>query len=153
MNSTPVRLAVEGADSDGFAVVAGRSHDGRMLRILISNYEIPTQFLGRRAGDDVLHVPPLFDVRLLARRTIAYRNNSGFDLTVEHLPRDRTYVIERCRISAGDDFKRVTTTLHPGERVHLSEDLPPPGVELVTLRALTPHARPPVSGAPYCGAQ
>lgn len=44
------------------------------------------QFLGPRAADDVLHVPPVFDVRLLARRSISYRNNSGYDLTIDHLP-------------------------------------------------------------------
>ena len=152
MNSTPVRLAVAGADPDGFAVVAGRSRDGRVLRILISNYQIPAQFLGRRAGDDVLHVPPVFDVHLLARRSISYRNNSGFDLTVDHLPR-RAYVIERCRISAQDDFKLVTATLSPGQEVHLREELPPPGVELVTVRALAPHALPPSPDTSYCGAQ
>jgi xylan 1,4-beta-xylosidase len=152
LKSTPVRLAVAGGDSAGLAVVAGRSRDGRVLRILISNYEIPAQLLGRRAGDDVLHVPPVFDVRLLARRSLSYRNNSGFDLTVDHLPPDRTYVLERCRISGRDDFRPVVTTIAPGQGVHLQEELPPPGVELITVRAIAPDARPPAGGA-YCDAQ
>jgi xylan 1,4-beta-xylosidase len=154
LKSTPVRLAVAGGDSAGFAVVAGRSRDGRLLRILISNYQIPTQFLGRRAGDDVLHVPPVFDVRLLARRSISYRNNAGFELTVDHLPPDQTYVIERCRISEQDDFRPVATTIAPGKAVSLKEELPPPGVELITVRAVAANTRtPPPMDATYCGAQ
>ncbi|MDB6087718.1 MAG: hypothetical protein JWN85_502, partial [Gammaproteobacteria bacterium] len=153
LKSTPLRLAVTGGDPDGFAVVAGRSRDGRLLRILISNYQIPAQFLGRRSGDDVLHVPPVFDVQLLARRSIAYRNNSGFDLTVDHLSPGGTYAIERCRISAQDDFQPLPTTTSVGGRVHLSEELPPPGVELVTVRALDSHARPASSNESYCTAQ
>ncbi|MGH8208672.1 MAG: GH39 family glycosyl hydrolase, partial [Steroidobacteraceae bacterium] len=128
MKSTPVRLAVVGADADGFAVEAGRSRDGRLLRVLISNYQIPAQLLGRRAGDDILHVPPVFDVRLLSRRDIVYRDNVGLDLTVEHLPPGRAHVLERCRITDRDDFKLMSTVIAPGKAVHLSEELPPPGV-------------------------
>jgi beta-xylosidase len=41
MRDTPERLPVTGADTFGFAVLAGRSHDGRTLQVLISNYRIP----------------------------------------------------------------------------------------------------------------
>jgi hypothetical protein len=153
MRSTPVRLQVAGADANGFAIEAGRSHDARLLRVLISNYQIPAQLLGRRTGDDVLHVPPVFDVRLLSRRDVVYRDNGGFDLTVEHLPPERSYVLERCRITDHDDFQLVSTLIAPGEPVHLAEDLPPPGVELVTVRALAPGEKPAVRGASQCGAQ
>ena len=153
MKSTPVRLRVTGADTNGFAVEAGRSRDGRMLRILISNYQIPTQLLGRRAGDDVLHVPPVFDVHLLSRREIAYRNNAGFDLTVTQLPRDQSYVLERSRITDRDDFKLINRTIVPGGAVHLNETLPPPGVELVTVRVLEPYTRPALRGPSQRAAQ
>jgi hypothetical protein len=153
MKTTPVRLAVEGGDLDGLAVIAGRSRDHRVLRILISNYQIPAQFLGRRVGDDVLHVPPIFDVQLLSRRTISYRNNAGIDLTIEHLPPGPAYVIERCRISGHDDFKPVDTVIAPGAPVRLREELAPPSVELVTVRALDPHAKPAPHAFLYCDAQ
>jgi len=68
LQDTPYRLKVRGADLNGFAVEAARSSDGRTVQILLSNYQIPAEFLGPRAADDVLHVPPAFDVRLLARR-------------------------------------------------------------------------------------
>jgi hypothetical protein len=152
MKDTPVRLAVTGADADGFAVEAGRSRDGRLLRVLISNYQIPSQLLGRRAGDDVLHVPPVFDVQLLSRRDIVYRDNAGFDLEVEHLPPGRSYVLERCRITDHDHFERLSTVIAPGRPVHLTEGLPPPGVELVTIRELPPEEKPMLRGASQCGA-
>jgi len=67
-------------------VEAARSSDGRTVQILLSNYQIPAEFLGPRAADDVLHVPPAFDVRLLAGAASRIENNSGYDLTVDHLP-------------------------------------------------------------------
>jgi xylan 1,4-beta-xylosidase len=138
LKDTPLRLRVKGADLNGFAVEAARSADGRLIQVLVSNYQIPARFLGPRAADDVLHVPPVFDVRLLARRSIAYRNNSGYDLTIEHLPANRSYTIERCRISAASDTASPGGALHAGATVRLQEKLPPPGIELITLRAIEP---------------
>jgi xylan 1,4-beta-xylosidase len=148
MKSTPQRLQVTGGDRDGFAVEAGRSRDGHLLRILISNYQIPAQFLGPRQGNDVLHVPHVFDVTLLSRRDITYRDNAGFDLTIEHLPSDRSYLLEHCRITDRDNFQLVSTIIAPGQPLHLREDLPPPGVELVTVRELGTGDTVPSSRAP-----
>jgi xylan 1,4-beta-xylosidase len=136
LKDTPIRLNVKGADLNGFAVAAGRSADFRLVQVLISNYQIPAEFIGPRAADDVLHVPPVFDVRLLARRSIAYRNNSGYDLTIDHLPANRRYAVERYRISATEDFKRSATGIYATGTVHLREPLSPPSIELVTLRAV-----------------
>src|SRR6185312_14360655 len=41
MKATPVLLKATGADLGGFAVEAGRSSDGRVVQVLISNYQIP----------------------------------------------------------------------------------------------------------------
>ena len=136
LKDTPYRLKVKGADLNGFAVEAARSADGRTVQILLSNYQIPSEFLGPRAADDVLHVPPVFDVRLLARRSISYRNNSGYDLTIDHLPANRRYSVERCRISAANDFTSLGTTLYANAPIHLQNELAPPGIELVTIRAI-----------------
>ena len=169
LKDTPYRLKVKGADLNGFAVEAARSADGRTVQVLLSNYQIPPEFLGPRAADDVLHVPPVFDVRLLARRSIAYRNNSGYDLTIDHLPANRRYSVERCRISAANDFTSLGTVVYENAPIRLRNELPPPGIELVTLRAIddTPEvaamrhtantATPPiqdpaVAPAEHCGA-
>lgn len=64
MKDTPQRLRVSGADSNGLAVQAGRSHDERTIQVLISNYEIPPAFRGPRPNGDVMHAgPPLGDAR------------------------------------------------------------------------------------------
>lgn len=136
LKDTPYRLRVRGADLNGFAVEAARSADGRTVQILMSNYQIPAEFLGPRAADDVLHVPPVFDVRLLARRSISYRNNSGYDLTIDHLPANHRYSVERCRISAAHDFTQLGTTLYASAPIRLQNELPPPGIELITIRAI-----------------
>lgn len=151
MKDTPQRLRIMGADLNGFAAQAGRSPDGRIFRILISNYQIPSQLLGRRVGDDVLHVPPAFDVQLLSRRDVTYHNNAGFDLTLEHMPPGRSYVMERCRITDQDDFQLSSITIPAGTAVHLSENLPPPGVELVTVRSLAPGEKTERVSTAYCG--
>jgi hypothetical protein len=152
MKSTPTRLQVVGADMDGFAIVAGRSHDGRLVRILLSNYQIPRELLGHRKGDDVLHVPPVFDVSLLSRRDVTYHDNGGFDLTVEHLPNDRSYVVEHCRITERDNFKPVRTVLPRDAALRVMGKLPPPGVELISIRALDPDEKPELGRPSQCGA-
>ena len=142
MKDTPVRLQTQGADLDGLAVEAGRSEDGKLVRVLISNYQIPANVMGPRKTDDVLHVPPVFEVRLLPRRSLVYRNNGGFELTVEHLPAGVGYVVERCLISAGNaatDSPEVPRAPTNG-RLTVRGLLPPPGIALITIR---PVGNPP----------
>jgi xylan 1,4-beta-xylosidase len=135
MKDTPLRLRVEGADFNGFAVQSGRSKDGRTVQVLISNYQIPAEFLGPRKGPDVLRVGTQFDVQLLKRRSVTYRNNAGYDLTVDHLDEKRTYTVERYRISSTNDLALLDSSEQRGPRIRLHADLPPPAVELVVLKA------------------
>ena len=134
MKDTPVRLQAQGADRNGLAVVAARSQDGRTLQILLSNYQIPADRLGPRGTDDTLHVPKVFDVRLLTRRSVAYANNAGVELTVDHLPAGR-YAVERCLISDGIGFTAKSDTVEAQSYIILQEHMPPPAVELITIRA------------------
>jgi hypothetical protein len=92
-------------------------------------------------------------VTLLSRRDIQYHDNSGFNLTIEHLAKDRSYVVEKCRITSKDDFKPTRTVVAPGAAVHVSEPLPPPGVELVTVRALESDEKPKPHASSECDAQ
>jgi len=135
LKDTPLRLRVKGSDLNGFAVEAAKSADGT-VQILLSNYQIPPEFLGPRPAADVLHVPPVFDVRLLARRSISYRNNGGYDLTIDNLPANRRYSVERCRISASNDLASVGTSVHTEIPIRVREALPPPAIELITIRAV-----------------
>jgi len=78
----------------------------------------------------------VFDVRLLARRSISYRNNSGYDLSVDHLPENHRYSVERCLISASRDFTSLGTTLYENAPIRLQNVLKPPAIELITIRAI-----------------
>ena len=177
MNETPIRLKTEGSDFNGFATEAGRSTDGTTLRILISNYQIPVKMRGPRGTDDTLHVPPVFDVRLLSRRSTSYSDNAGFELNLERLPPASGYVVERCLISSQKDGPSGLPgasrhggaasgseappalggpTLKPqkgsGPTLTLRVTLPPPGVELITVRA--GHGQPGhEAGISRCAAQ
>lgn len=150
MQETRQRLRVEGADWDGLAVLAGRSADGARLQVLISNYQIPPQAIGPRQSGNVLHTSA-FDVSLLSRRTVHYHDNAGFDLTIRHLPPGR-YLIERCRITRTDDFSAVDTIAASSGTLHLAQPLPPPGVELVSVRALHAHESVPPGPVTQCRA-
>lgn len=133
MKDTPVRLAAQGGDQNGFAVLAGRSRDRDTVQVLISNYQIPAEFIGPRSGPDVLKVGTQFEVQLLERRSVTYSNNRGYDLTVENLA-ERPYTVERYRISGDSDFALVERTEQRGPRIRLSASMPPPGIELIVLR-------------------
>jgi hypothetical protein len=99
-------------------------------------------------------VPHVFEVRLLPRRDVVYRDNGGFDLTIDHLPTDRAHVMEHCRITEQNNFQLESTVIAPGQPVHLHEDLPPPGVELITVREVPQGASAPAPrAASYCSAQ
>lgn len=154
MKATPVRLQAMGGDLSGFAVEAGRSRDGKVVQVLISNYQIPSTELGPRHTDDTLHVPPVFDVKLLPRRTLAYSDNGGFDLTIDHLPTGAPHVVELCLISADRNLNTGTVAEQSGPTVRVQQALPPPGIALITVRtpAAGVAARPGVPAAEGCAA-
>jgi xylan 1,4-beta-xylosidase len=135
MTQTPFELEASGADQCGFAVQAGRSADGRTMQILLSNYEIPARYRGPRSGPDTLNVPQQFEVELLERRRVAYRGNRGYDLTVRGLAAGRRYSVERYRIAAGQVLARVARDIHSSGPLQLRAALPPPGIDLIVIRA------------------
>ena len=153
MKATPIRLQSIGGDQSGLAVEAARSEDGTLVQVLISNYQIPAAQLGPRKTDNILHVPPVFDVSLLPRRSLVYGANGGFDLTIDHLPAAARHVVERCLISAQGDFTAEDGGIFKGERVVVRTTLPPPGIVLITVRSVDPgQAPPPRPAQGRCGA-
>jgi hypothetical protein len=124
MLETPERLAVSGADTLGFAVLAGRSADGGKLRVLISNYEIPPQFRGPLPGR----------ARMPRRTGIAYADNAGYALKIANLPwGNAAFSVKRYRLSETDDFTVQNLPAGHGPVFELSRELAPPGVELLVL--------------------
>jgi xylan 1,4-beta-xylosidase len=143
MLDTPQRLSVEGADTFGFAALAGRSADGNTVQILISNYAIPANY-----KPDLMPMPPelqkaappmpdLSKVKLLSLRTdIVYRDNSGYNLTVRNLPwRSAPFSIKRYRLSKNQNLDLVEKRSAKGDSLNLTNTLAPDALELIVLRS------------------
>ena len=131
MKDTPMLLKTSGGDDAGFGVLAGRSKDGRIIQVLISNYQISAKLLGPRANGDVLHIPDIMDITLPPRRSLTYHDNGGYDLAVS-VPAGK-YQVTRYRISDTQDFTKVDETSQSGTQLHLKSMLPAPGIEFVKI--------------------
>jgi xylan 1,4-beta-xylosidase len=141
MLDTPQRLTVEGADTFGFAALAGRSADNSTVQILISNYAIPAGKLnGMQIPPEVLKaLPPQLDfskVKSLPLRTdIVHRDNAGYALTIDNLPWGAAeFSIKRYRISKTENLDLVEEKAGKGGSLHLSSPLARDGIELIVLR-------------------
>jgi hypothetical protein len=141
MLDTPQRLKVEGADTFGFAALAGRSAEGDSVQILISNYAIPAGY-----QPHVLQMPPELQkagpalpdfskLKFLPRRTdVVYRDNGGYHLTISHLPWGAAaFSVKRYQIGKERDLGLVEEKTGFGDSVTVSSDLAPDGVELIVL--------------------
>jgi hypothetical protein len=127
--ATPQRLAVSGADTIGFAVLAGRSADSATVQILVANYEIqqPTGPPQQTAAPG--------SHPLARRKGIRYDNNRGYDLTVNNLPWGAgEFTVQRYRVSKTENLDLVGETSGRGGTFALTNPLPPPAVELIVLR-------------------
>ena len=141
MMGTPQRLAVAGADTFGFATLAGRSADGNTVQILISNYAIPA-----RASLHTMQMPPevlkalpptdFSKFKFLPLRTdIVYRDNAGYNLTINNLPWGKgAFHVKRYRISKTQNLDLVEERSSQGGSFDLSDALAPNAVELVVLQ-------------------
>ena len=141
MRDTPERLSVTGADTLGFAALAGCSRDGRTVQVLISNYQIPEGYKPhiQKPPEDVfpqgLPVPDLSKMKFLPRREgIVYSKNRGYDLTITNLPwREAAFSVKRYRLTKSEDLGLVEEVVRSGGKLQLSNPLPPPGLELIVL--------------------
>lgn len=140
MQDTPERLAVDGADTFGFAVLAGTSADGRTIQILISNYAIPSDFKPNimQLPAYVIKSAPLPDFSkfkfLPRRKDIVYRNNGGYDLRINHLPwGNKSFHVRRYRISQTQNFDLIDDKRSQGDSLNLQSPLAPDALELIVL--------------------
>ncbi|HEX3395094.1 MAG TPA: hypothetical protein VHS76_00240 [Steroidobacteraceae bacterium] len=122
---TPVLVRTDGGDDAGFAVVAGRSQDRRLVQILISNYQIASKYL--RARDN-------WDTTLPERRALQYHDNGGYDATIS-VPTAGKYHVKRYRISDSSNFAVAEQSVETGPNIRLRAALPPPAVELIAISA------------------
>jgi xylan 1,4-beta-xylosidase len=129
MLKTPQRLAVAGADTIGFGVLAGRSQDGKTVQVLIGNYEIAD--LG--SGPPMAIRPPNVPV-MEPRLGIEYKDNRGYSMTLTNLPwGQREFSVKRYRVTDTENFDLVGETSGEGGTFVLSNPLTPPAVELIVL--------------------
>jgi hypothetical protein len=125
LKNTPVLIRTAGGDESGFAVVAGRSQDRRLIQILISNYQIASKYLRPRDN---------WDTTLPERRALEYRDNGGYDATI-NMPTSGKYLVKRYRISDSSNFALLDQSKQTGPSIHLRAALPPPGIELIVISA------------------
>ena len=130
MLDTPQRIAVQGADTFGFAVLAGRSTDGRTVQILISNYEIPESKLkAPHSTSDASN-----EKSLAPRSGIVYHDNAGYNLAVDHLPwGNAAFTLKRYRIGKTQNLDLVEEKSETGPGLKLSNALTTDAVELIAL--------------------
>lgn len=128
MLQTPRRLGVSGADNIGFAVLAGSSNDGRTVQVLISNYEFPKEL-------KPLHPTPPLNFKRVPVRHVQYKDNQGYNLRITQLPWGKgAYTVTRRRLDQAHDFSEIETRTGSGGNAEISSELPPPAVELITIR-------------------
>ena len=125
LKSTPVLIRTTGGDDGGFAIVAGRSQDKRVVQILISNYQIAAKYLHPRDN---------WDTTLPERRTVQYAENGGYDATVS-LPGPGKYQVKRYRLSDSSSFALLDQRIETGPSIRIQAALPPPAVELIVISA------------------
>jgi hypothetical protein len=134
MLDTPQRLAVVGTDTIGFAALAGRSTDDKTVQIFIANYAIPENILAKMHTPSVQKPDSRGHIWLPHRTDIVYRDNAGYDLTVNNLPWGKgAFSLKRYRLSATQNLELVERGSGNGGSVRLSHLLPTDTVELIVL--------------------
>ena len=125
LKATPLLIRTTGGDDAGFAVVAGRSKDNRLVQILIGNFQVASKYSSPRDN---------WDTSLPERRTLQYSNNGGYDATVS-LPAPGKYQVKRYRISDSSNFTLLDQRIETGPSIRLQAALPPPWIELIVISA------------------
>jgi xylan 1,4-beta-xylosidase len=141
MLDTPQRLQAEGVDTFGFAALAGRSADGNMVQILISNYEIPANYkpdlmpMPLELQKKSPPMPDMSKVKFLPLRTdVVYRDNAGYNLTINNLPWGLVdFSIKRYRIGKTQNLDLVEEGSGKEGVLHLSNSLAPDTLDLIVL--------------------
>jgi hypothetical protein len=143
--STPQRLKVQGGDDHSVVVLAGRDASRQRVRILVSRYAIPPQYLEPTTRETFEFTVPIGQVRvpvsfrLLPRRGIdaADAGELGYVLNVANLPWGRgAFTIRRYRLDAAHAGTMVAEARAAGGTARIAADLAPPAVELIELEAV-----------------
>jgi xylan 1,4-beta-xylosidase len=133
MLDTPQRIEATGADTVGYAVLAGRSRNARKVQVLISNYE-----MGPVAPEPLPTLPGVPGVETYTPKAdkIRYVDNQRYNLTVKNLPwGNGEFSVKRYRVTKKDNFTLSGAVAAKGGSLTISNELAAPGVELIVLEA------------------
>ena len=139
--ATAERLAVTGGDENGFAVLAGRTANGDAVRILISNYAIPDEYLTARDRDVFEFQVPIgtlkedMSLNVPPRRTEARSAGcSNYALTIDNLPwGDGPHKVVRYRADRDRYGEMIASHEGEGASLTLENGLPVSSVELIEI--------------------
>lgn len=125
MLDTPQRLAVQGGDTEGFAVLAGRSPDGRTVQVLIANYAIQQpQEPPKQSAPPGSHG--------LERRKLRQGGIESYSLKLVKLPwGHKPFTVKRYRLDASHDFALTEEREVEGGTLEIRQPLSPPAIELI----------------------
>jgi hypothetical protein len=80
-------------------------------------------------------LPDMSKVTRPPNRNITYKNDSGYDLTIQNLPwGKKPFIVQRVRLSNSEDLAEQPLTVGEGGECKSSGALPAPGVELIVSR-------------------
>lgn len=139
---TSQRLQVQGADDHSFIVLAGRDAARQRVRVLVTRYAIPPQYLQPLARETFEFTVPIGEVRvpvsfrMLPRRgaEVADRGESGISLRVDKLPWGKApFTIRRYRVDAAHSGELIAESRGEGGTARIESDLAPPSIELIEL--------------------
>ena len=115
--------------------------DTQFLQLLISNYAIRPDKMAKKMQAPTSEananspVPADSKERALAPRTdIVYRDNAGYNLTIDNLPwGKRAFTLKRYRLSRTQNLELVEERSGRGGTLKLSQPLPIDSLELIIL--------------------
>jgi xylan 1,4-beta-xylosidase len=134
MKDTPVKLSVSGTRTDGFTAVAGKSEDGKLVQVIVSNFEVPKS--NRQPdppGPAIRRVLFEGNFTMLKRQKFSDDTVRGYTLMLTGLSKNQ-HVIKRFRISKTNNLDLIETTTTSGSAVSVISDLAPSGVEVLQIR-------------------
>ena len=139
--ATAERLSVTGGDENGFAVLAGRTANSDAVRVLISNYAIPDEYLTARDRDVFEFQVPIgtlkedMSLNVPPRRTEAKSASySDYTLEIDNLPwGDGPHKVVRYRADADHHGEMIASEEYEGASLTLENGLAVSSVELIEI--------------------
>ena len=138
------RLKVTGADKNGFAVIAGAVEDS--IKVVISNYEIPADQMLRNFMPEnqnpmmdvnKMSIPGVANWTLPVARVLTYKNNAGYNLTINNVPYTGEVTVEKYKVDTENNMDLVDTfaaTVNEDGSLEISSELAVYTADLLVIK-------------------